>query len=1104
MIKSLLKFLGGEPGEEKPMLLLLGKGFFMGIFLASYQIGSEEFFLKSLIGVDEQLKESYITYSLFITGLLGIITTSLFVTLQKRLKFSTLAVSNVFIILVAVISIRFFYDDLSNIYVLENLPLLPFVLFSLIGPISAVTLLGFWGVFGRMFNLKQSKRIIGGIDTGQLTATIIAFFSIPLLSSEQFKIIGKSYDLITLSAIAAVGMMIFVVLIIRNYNLDKSTYINNKFTKVKSSESKQSVSYLQIFTNPYMRLMSLFIVFSMGASVFVEFTFISSTTIMMEENEGALRNFLGYFNGTIMIFSFIIQSFVNDRIINDYGLRVALMVMPLVLILFIVAAVISGHIYGYEIKTENYIYFFLFTSVGKLLTASLKDALENPAFKMFFLPLDVKIRFDVQTRVEGVISEAATLIAGAMQIGMAALVFFKLIHFSYFILLLAVVVIYLAHRLFLQYKITLKNTLEIQKINYKDQSIRTETNVINALKAETLSNNPTEVINALKILEKVDPIQLEPTLITTLQSEKKRVRLYSYKRLNDLLCFDQLEPLIEEVKFEDDPKLLELSSKVIENLKKAENHELKFSSIKKLSRSIDATDRVLGARLLAKLTQERFVPLLMDLIKDINPQVRTAAMISAGKLKRPEFWPVFIENLHLATYGNIAMAALVEAGESVLPLVDTAFYKTNQHHLTMLRVIQITGRIGGYRATELLWKKIDYPNKQLVSEILQTLSYLGFKAKDFQAARIKLFIDTIIRNQTWNLKALEELPRTSKNDRLLRNALLEENKQNYNDIFMLLSMIYDPQSIELIKDNIDLDTSDSITFAIEMLDVFIEDELKPTLFAVLEDAKVEDKLAKLHLHYAPESFENNEDLLLQILNRDYNFINRWTKVLAVNRLGYLDNEEVSMSLIANIFNPDMFILETVFASIHKKNEEQYFYHSKRIKPNLKAEIDRSIIPPVYKNEDDFYHQRRLMVDKAIFLKETPYFEKLNGIVLMAIAENSDEVVLDKDIAIIEKGDNGNTPIYIILDGEIEVTDEEGKVKKLRSGDILGEKIILESSEYDFEAVVTKKSIVLMIRKEEFFDALTIYKDLIFTQLNIMTGKQQTGKGEEEIDFSIFG
>lgn len=57
MVKAFLKFLGGEQGEEKQMLLLLGKGFFMGILLATYQIGAETLFL-SVLG-DEFLADAF-------------------------------------------------------------------------------------------------------------------------------------------------------------------------------------------------------------------------------------------------------------------------------------------------------------------------------------------------------------------------------------------------------------------------------------------------------------------------------------------------------------------------------------------------------------------------------------------------------------------------------------------------------------------------------------------------------------------------------------------------------------------------------------------------------------------------------------------------------------------------------------------------------------------------------------------------------------------------------------------------------------------------------------------------------------------------------------
>jgi len=321
VLQSFLGFLGGKPGEEKTMLLLLGKGFFMGIFLATYQVGAETLFISTL-------GEQYLDYAFFLAGISGVVTTTLYVWIQKRTNFSNLVMSNVLLIFLFIALLRgaFWYYDYNSQD--EGFHTLPFILFIMIGPITAITLLGFWGVFGRIFDLKQSKRIIGGIDTGQLTATMIAFFSIPVLSS--FNIINETYDLLLISSLAALGVLFFTVWIVKDYNLDKVTK-----TRVDEKRKVREVKYSDLFKDKYMRMLSLFLIFSMSSAVFANYVYISATEIFYPVDESGddteLRNFLSFANAAVMGLSFFIQSFINDIIIGRFGLRVSLMVMPLIL-----------------------------------------------------------------------------------------------------------------------------------------------------------------------------------------------------------------------------------------------------------------------------------------------------------------------------------------------------------------------------------------------------------------------------------------------------------------------------------------------------------------------------------------------------------------------------------------------------------------------------------------------------------------------------------------------------------------------------------------------------------------------------------------------------
>ncbi|WP_109829908.1 HEAT repeat domain-containing protein [Reichenbachiella versicolor] len=1084
MLQSFLEFLGGKPGEEKTILLLLAKGFFMGVFLATYQVGAETLFI-------DTLGEQYLSEAFFILGFLGVGSTALYVFVQKRTNFSTLVTSNAALIFlfISLLRLSFWYLDNPKFGGVEALP---FVLFVMTGPITAITLLGFWGVFGRIFDLKQAKRTIGGIDTGQLTATMIAFFSIPLLT--ELDLINETYDLLSISAVSALGVLAVTIWIVKDYNLDIAA-------RIRKTDNVKQVKYSDLFNNKYLRLLCLFMIFSASSAVFAEYIYMTATEIMYKDpsDDSELRNFISFTNGAIMVLSFIIQSFINDIIIGRFGLKVSLMVMPLILGLFTIGAIVSGHLFGYEVKTAEFLFFFIFIVVGKVFTSSLRDALENPAFKLFFLPFDVKIRFDIQSRVEGVMAQIATLIAGSLQIALGLMAFFELIHYAYFVLILAGCIIYYAGKLYTEYKSQLTQTLEDQKLKLQGGGTKNEYSTINVLKKELRKRQPDRTLFALKLMEKMEPILLDFSLLDFIRSEHKEVREYSYWRLGYLKSFNTLDILDREVRKEDETEVKQAAADTLEILHEMEDYELSELAIKKLVRSTDIIDRIYAARVLAKMEEDKFIPFLTELLRDINPAVRKAAIVTAGKLRRPEFWNILIENLHLPTYSNYADSALISSGETVFYAIDSAFYKTGQYQDTMLRIIQIMGKIGGRTATELLWKKIDFPDKLIISEILLSLSYIGFEARDFQAARIRLMIESTISDLAWNLKAVQEIPRDDFYDKLIHSAFEEENKRNFDHMFMLLSMIYDAQSIKLVRDNIELGTTDSVSFGIEMLDIFVDENLKPKLSAVLDDVPVDEKLKKLNDFFPPENFDNYSDLLLQIVNRDYNNINKWTKCLAMYKLSHIADQGVTMDLVANLFNPDSTMVQTAAAVIYKLDKNLYQTHTKRLKTSLKKRLDKDIVPPVFKNDEDF-HQKLIVIERAIFLKQIESFEQISGVLLLDLAARFKEIRVSQGTVVTEIGDEGNTPVYVILKGALLVENEDGSERTVEEKGIIGHKMILSSDFSTYRLTSQTECLLLTIEKDELYDAVSRNVEMVDGILDIIN--ESYDKVEEESIFNV--
>jgi hypothetical protein len=544
MWNKFLEFLGAQQGEYKKVSLLLGKGFFMGVFLAAYQVGAEVLFLKT-----PGLGEDLLDVAFFSSGFLGIFSAGLFVYLQRRIPFKNLVLGQLTIITIFLIGISYLFEVASGVDVTSDFyKAVVFSAYVVLGPTTAIILLGFWGTFNRMFDLRASKRIIGGIDTGQLTATIIAFFAIGALPQRLY----DTGDLILVSAVCVTGALFFLFLIVRSYDL-------SAMSNQQSSSEIKEVGYTDLYKNKYLKYLSLFLILSMIASQFMEFTFLNTINVFYpDENE--LKTFIAFFSGVVMIGSFIIQTFFNDIIIGTYGLRVSLLVMPAILGLFCLGAAVTGNIFGYAEKNDELIYFFLFITLGRFSSAAFKDALESPAFKLFFLPLDIKIRFDVQTKIEGVINELSSLLAGTLLVvlGLEYFNFFQLINYTYLIMLVIVGMYFVTKYLYDEYRKTLSQTLEREKKKITAQNVENR-NIIEQILEECGCGETEKVIYALKILEKIDPIVLENELPEFIHHNSLVVRKYALNKLNEVGHIDSLSK-VEENGISEDPEQWDLFS----------------------------------------------------------------------------------------------------------------------------------------------------------------------------------------------------------------------------------------------------------------------------------------------------------------------------------------------------------------------------------------------------------------------------------------------------------------------------------------------------------------------------------------------------------------
>lgn len=1056
MLKSIFQVLKVQKAEEeRPALLLLAYGFFMGIFLATYRVIVETLFLNTQ---GEHLKEAF-----FISGILGVISTGLFTIAQKHISFKKLAVLNL-------IGVLLFIGGAFISLSLRSSHVFIFILYVMLFPITSIMLLCFWGLFGRIFDIRQSKRIIGSIDAGQLIATILAYVSVPFF----IEYISDLADLLAVSGGSIIACLVLV------------TFINReiRFTKFGQSEGKsETIRFSKLFKDNYAIVLSIFIGISVICVTFVDYTFLKITE-QQYPDEVSLAKFLSYMYMSVMVFTLIMQTFINDRIIASYGLRTALMILPVILGLFTIGAIVTGNLFGYLPSSNDFIWFFLFIVLSKFFSNSIREALENPTFKIFFMPLKINIRFDVQAKIEGVINESSRLLAGVMILIIGAFSFLNLLHYSYFLLAIVVGYFFVTGGLYNEYRNNVKKKLESHEeegSEYDHEIVEIDTILVNLDNVRVSGMK----IFCLKVLEKIDPSRFVEFLPSQINSSQKAVKKFTLKKLNDLRNLSgTINP--NKIKFIENT---EKSKEDIGNwlnrlLHTADDHPV-VENISTLAKSDNVEDRIEAINIILANPVDESIPYLIELLVDMNFTVQSMAISATGKLKRPDLYPFLIEKLSSATYGDLVVNALVEIGDDIIQYLEIVFQKTDQDPQTQLRIIKVYEKIRSERAKEVLWAKIDYPDKKIVSQVLLALANCGFKAEGYQTVRIKYVIESDINDILWNIHALDKI-HSDGIANLLHKSLEEENSSHFHHLYMLLSMIYDPYSIRLIRSNIESGTHEGITYAIELLDVLLTEDLKDRIIPLFDDISNQDKIKKLQVFY-PHMLGDFHDVIKQIINKEFNQINRWSKALAIYWVGVNKESSMLYELISNLFNPDPLIRNSAGWSLYQVNPEFYEEHAQRIDREKKNEMDSMIMSRSDVRNLGF--KKPLTIDKVFFMHKVPVFKPMPTAFLVNMLDYTEELYMRKNQKL-KITEESNNYFYIVYSGFINLLRKGIVVNSMAGKEFIGEILIEDIAENDLVIHPLKDTILIRIFKEKFYELMSNDHKIALDFLHFVSSDQE--------------
>ncbi|MCA6369306.1 MAG: hypothetical protein IM631_21645 [Cytophagales bacterium] len=1049
MMKRFWNMLDVEHEETGPVGLLLAISFFMGLFMATVAVASQTLFLNFFSETED------LPVAIFFSGVLGLGATVVYNFLQGRIPFRVLAIINLLVVILLTGFIEFgekYVSDVKSLYRYGFMFVLPF---------TFITQLVFWGAFARMFNVRVAKRLVGSVDLGTTIASILAFFTVPIM-------LASGISVQSLYTIGLGSIVVYLLLFIRLSN----KYLVGDKSFMKEADIKK-LSITEFFGNRYILTLSLFVIVSTVALRFVDYSFFNISQVQFEGD--SLPYFLSFFEATVVIFSFVFTTFFTDRINQDYGLRISLIINPVLLILFTVSALALGYFFGFDptiTGRSSVIYFFIAIAMGKLFLNSLKDAIDNPTFKFYYVPIDKEIKIDAQTKIEGSVMALASIIAGGLIVLINRVKAFDLLTITAFTIPILFIWYWVVNRMYIGYRQTLQSSLIKNKSAIEKEVVR-EYTMDSVLGKEIKSGAEEKVVYGLKLMEKLEPALFESSLLQLAESKIKKVRQFAVDKIQEL-----------GLAVSEGSEIKGLASQAAGAAEDSDFLSISIDKLMKLSKSPKQSDRILGAKLLRKLTNQKTIFILLELLRDADPKVRGEALLTSRKVKRPETFGVLIELLSSPVYSHQASAALKEVGEAVLPHLETAFHKSGQSELVMLKLIQIMGHIGGKEGMSLLWKKIDYPDKRIVRQILYSLRLINYTARGRESLDVKELLDIEMSKTLWNLAALEELPEESY-FLLVRDALKEEIRENYDHLTLLLSLLYEPESVQLVRTNVEVGSPDSIQYALELLDLFVEQDLKPKLIPLFDDSSVQDKLEKLQIYFPRENYTPIQTINY-ILNRDFNYNNRWTKVCALHSTAYIPDFRVSRGLVSQMFNRDKLLQETAAWVVYNKDREAYQTISDRLPVRDKKFLDSAIENnQLLEGLDDGFF---LGIEMVMLIKKLPVFQGISGRILSDLADKINPITLNHRDKLVIPADE--SPILIQAFGEITLRNQTEVVQQLKQGDVFGDLFHEGATPAITEAEANGRSVIFKINIIDFYFVLATHHDLAQGLIENITEKKE--------------
>ena len=692
----------------------------------------------------------------------------------------------------------------------------------------------FWILINDIYTPRQAKRLVGFLVGGGLLGGI----SGALIATFLVNVVKKSENLLLIAPFL-LGICLVIV------NLFPRLLKKEKRDEVKASEEKKKpkIGYIESFRlvrkNRHLMLLSGIVMTAIVVTTLIDFQFnyvVENHFSIFDNPKDSMTSFFGAFFAILLIFSYLLHVFFTSRILRNFGIRVALLIAPLFLLI--------GSITIFAVPFTALIFWaVLIKGTDKSLAHSLSQSVRE----LLYIPISPEIKYKAKVFIDMFMNKVAKGLGAVL-----LFLFIFVLHFTIeqirFVSLAAI--IFIVIWILLNIQIT-KEYVNIVKRNLKikwqdaDKLIGEKIDIdMTKLVFDTLeSKKRSSVLYAMNLFDLVKKEKMSPELKKIISYKSNEIRASSMDSLLELdgeVLVPEMEDSLEEESL--DVQVKEIMSLDVyqelmnEQIDKIISEESKGEEVTKMEAA-----KVMG---MMEPTSS-LIHNLNKLLRDESPEVVSYAIESAGKLKRREFVPFIIKNLSNQSIQRLANKALAEYGVKIIGTLKD-YLGDSEEEIQIRRAIpDILAQIGSQRAADLLALELKKGRKDVESEIIEAMYKLRSKNHKirFHERTVLTEIKLKIKECYLILIEINDLITDKKKEFLAKD--LENNlARSLKCIFDLLSLIYSREDMVKVYQNICDGTKKAIDYSIELLDNMIKKEIIETLLPLIDDIPLEDKVKK--------------------------------------------------------------------------------------------------------------------------------------------------------------------------------------------------------------------------------------------------------------------